>query len=58
MSAAMTYFGVPILDWVLLVVLIGLGIEAYITTRSPNDKDAKPSASEKSRESKSEVASS
>jgi len=42
----MTYFGVPILDWVLLVVLIGLGIEAYITTRTPKDQTPEKSASE------------
>jgi hypothetical protein len=28
-----TFIGVPILDWVLLAVLLGFGIEAYITTR-------------------------
>ena len=30
----MTFAGVPVLDWVLFVVLIGFGIEAYATTRS------------------------
>lgn len=49
MSTPMTYFGVPILDWVLLLVLIGLGIEAYITTRTPKDKSSERSASEESR---------
>ncbi len=29
----MTFGGVPILDWVILAVLLGLGVEAYITTR-------------------------
>jgi hypothetical protein len=35
----MVWFGVPILDWVLLLVLIGLGIEAWLTTR-PSSGDA------------------
>lgn len=35
----MTFVGVPILDWVLLVVLIGFGVEAYITTRHKDDGD-------------------
>lgn len=29
----MTFAGVPILDWVLLIVLLGFGLEAYLTTR-------------------------
>lgn len=29
----MTVAGVPILDWVLWVVLLGFGVEAYVTTR-------------------------
>jgi len=34
-----TWLGVPILDWVLLLVVLGLGVEAYVTTRSPGDED-------------------
>ncbi len=30
----MTFQGVPILDLVLLVTLLGFGVEAYVTTRS------------------------
>ncbi len=33
----MTFGGVPIFDWVILVVLIGFGIEAYVTTRDKGD---------------------
>ena len=29
----MTWLGVPVLDWVLLVFVLGLGVEAYLTTR-------------------------
>lgn len=39
---SMTFAGVPILDWVLLLVLIGFGVEAYVTTRAPRT----PSSSE------------
>lgn len=38
----MTFLGVPILDWVLLVVLLGFGVEAWMTCRTTDDdkKDA------------------
>jgi hypothetical protein len=35
----MTFIGVPILDWVLLLVLLGFGVEAYLTTRPPPRPD-------------------
>ena len=35
----MTFAGVPVLDWVLLVVLLGFGVEAYLTTRPTGTKD-------------------
>jgi hypothetical protein len=31
--------GVPILDWVLLALALGLGVEAWLTTRPPVDQD-------------------
>ena len=40
----MTWLGVPILDWVLLVFVLGLGVEAWLTTRSA-DKNEEPDAS-------------
>jgi hypothetical protein len=57
-SHSVNYHGVPVLDWVLLLVLIGLGVEAYITTRPSKDdsrkqahdrvlKDADPAEPEK-----------
>lgn len=33
----MTFLGVPILDWVLLVVLLGFGVEAWMTCRTTED---------------------
>lgn len=33
----MTFGGVPILDLVLLVVLLGFGVEAYLTTRRTDE---------------------
>lgn len=41
----MTWLGVPVLDWVLLVFVLGLGVEAWLTTRArPDDASAKPSS--------------
>jgi hypothetical protein len=37
----MTFLGVPIFDWVLLVVVLGFGIEAWITCRDKGE-DSKP----------------
>jgi len=31
-----TFQGVPVLDWLILALALGLGIEAYITTRKKN----------------------
>lgn len=39
----MTWLGVPVLDWVLLVFVLGLGVEAWLTTRTrPDDASATP----------------
>lgn len=39
----MTWHGVPVLDWMLLILVLGLGIEAWLTTRPPpEDEDRKP----------------
>ncbi len=35
----MVFLGVPIFDWVLLVVVLGLGVEAWMTCR-PSKIDA------------------
>ena len=37
---SMTFLGVPIFDWVLLVVVLGLGVEAWITCRVTDDDKA------------------
>lgn len=36
----MTFLGVPIFEWVLLVVVLGFGVEAWITCRDKGE-DAK-----------------
>jgi hypothetical protein len=34
-------FGVPILDWLILAIAIGLGVEAWLTTRpTPEEREA------------------
>lgn len=40
----MTFLGVPILDWVLLVVLLGFGVEAWLTCRTSDDESGDSSA--------------
>lgn len=42
----MTFGGVPLLDWLLLAVMIGFGIEAYVTTRPSQKPLAPPSIAE------------
>jgi len=37
----MTFAGVPILDWVLLLVLCGFGVEAWVTMRAPRKPPGK-----------------
>lgn len=41
----MTFLGVPIFDWVLLVVLLGFGVEAWMTCRDKGE-DPKPKSPE------------
>lgn len=43
----MIFLGVPIFDWVILVVVLGLGVEAWITCRVTDDDraDDRPPAS-------------
>ena len=42
----MTFLGVPVLDWVILVALLVLGVEAWITCRPakrrPPTSDSEP----------------
>lgn len=40
---AMVFLGVPILDWVIQLVLLGLGVEAWLTCRV-DDEDEAPAA--------------
>lgn len=41
---SMVFLGVPILDWVLLVVLLGLGVEAWLTCRVTDDDKERSAA--------------
>lgn len=38
----MVFLGVPIFDWVLLLVLLGFGVEAYMTCRTRDDDEQAP----------------
>lgn len=44
----MTWLGVPVFDWVLLVFVLGLGVEAYLTTRDRSEPPARPCRSSES----------
>lgn len=38
----MTWLGVPVLDWLILAIALGLGIEAWLTTRpTPEERAAR-----------------
>ncbi len=39
----MTWLGVPVLDWLILAFALGLGVEAWLTTRpTPGEREASP----------------
>jgi len=42
----MTFYGVPGLDWVLFLVALGLGLEAWLTLRGPPVRNRRKSARE------------